>query len=368
LYGAAKRGYGLTIETACRLEGCRLLWGKLSQRGKRRYFQPTIDGYGARHIAANWRRFDLVRLFIQEFKWNINQENEYGHALLFEAVHNGYTSLTPIVTPDLEMARFLLENGANVDQGGKYGPFWFAVKQDNIEACHLLLAEYHANANLHRKPVNTEDGNLHQHGLRHTHLAIQNGNAEILRLLLEHGAFVGYRFVSNHAGTSLSVLLSSQDKNHETKFAISRILIKHAKEDCATAVLMQASIEFAITHGDNDDACHVLPEAGMDPGPSMFCAIRAQHVTLCDILLREYQVDPFLQEEEDDEHEDAASPYLAAARLSDTIIFKYFLGVWDERFASTGGRNADGDYPLHVVCCDPLILLQTVMVLVSRNS
>lgn len=43
------------------------------------------------------------------------------------------------------------------------------------------------------------------------------------------------------------------------------------------------------------------------------------------------------------------------------------MTVWDERFTSTGGKNGDGDCPLHVVCCDPLVSLQAI-VLVDRQA
>jgi hypothetical protein len=84
-----------------------------------------------------------------------------------------------------------------------------------------------------------------------------------------------------------------------------------------------------------------------------------------------YGADPFSEEGDENENENekhAASPFVAAARLSDTRIFEYFLTVWNERFASTGGKNGDGDYPLHVVCCDPCVSLQAIQVLVNRQA
>jgi hypothetical protein len=47
----------------------------------------------------------------------------------------------------------------------------------------------------------------------------------------------------------------------------------------------------------------------------------------------------------------ASSPFLAAARLQDTGILKFFMQLWDERYGSAG-RNDNGEYPIHVLCRD----------------
>jgi hypothetical protein len=45
-----------------------------------------------------------------------------------------------------------------------------------------------------------------------------------------------------------------------------------------------------------------------------------------------------------------------------------FWGVWDERFTTSGGKNSDGDYPIHVACCDDQVSLQAIQLLVSRHA
>ena len=87
------------------------------------------------------------------------------------------------------------------------------------------------------------------------------------------------------------------------------------------------------------------------------------------MLVNEYEVYPFSQQQEEDADSSsgeaaaaaAASPFLAASRPPNTAIFDHLLGVWDERFASSnGGKNSEGDYPIHVVCCDPLVSLDVL--------
>jgi hypothetical protein len=107
--------------------------------------------------------------------------------------------------------------------------------------------------------------------------------------------------------------------SRDTKLNICRIMIEHA----------QASVEFAIQHTDDVAPCQILVGAGSDSRTLLvLCNSSATTCnSLCEILLHEYRVDPFLEEEYDDENEGAASPFLAAAlRLPDTSIFEYFFG------------------------------------------
>jgi ankyrin repeat protein len=127
------------------VEACRLLWGKLSWRGKRLYFAAHHSSCNAPlHEAASTGDLDIVRLFIKEFKWHINQKDSLHMTPLSRAEH-------------LETARFLLENGANVNQGGEYGPLWYAVRQNNTEVSRLLLVEYEADPNLNRRRPGDEE-------------------------------------------------------------------------------------------------------------------------------------------------------------------------------------------------------------------
>jgi hypothetical protein len=97
-----------------------------------------------------------------------------------------------------------------------------------------------------------------------------------------------------------------------------------------------------------------------------YCAIQAKKKGICLLTVRDYQVDPVRQAADafDDGNETAATPYLSAARLPETTIFEYMMQHWDERFV----KNGDGDYPLHVVCCDPCVSLQAIKILVNRNA
>jgi hypothetical protein len=81
-------------------------------------------------------------------------------------------------------------------------------------------------------------------------------------------------------------------------------------------------------------------ETGVVPhSQALFMAIRGENVSRCQLLVQ-YGGNPFLHEPDDtvrhgDDDEDsaatAASPFLAAARLQDIMIFAHFLDLWYER-------------------------------------
>jgi hypothetical protein len=48
------------------------------------------------------------------------------------------------------------------------------------------------------------------------------------------------------------------------------------------------------------------------------------------------------------------------------MIFAYFLDLWYARNGAAG-KNANGDYPLHVICRDPQVSLQVIFFMVARH-
>jgi ankyrin repeat protein len=213
---AAEKGSGIDD---CNIEGCRLLWGKLSRRAQKKYFAAKISSHqgSALGVASYGGNLKMVRLFIEEFEWNINQTVHHGHTPMYDAAKL------------LEVARFLLDNGAD-PHGGRHGSLWFAVRQDNTEVTQLLLVEYHANPNLNRRSWFEDEEAGQRYDPRNTDLAIQHGNEEILYMLLEHGAFVGH-FINVRKGTSLNVFICKRNKSRAAKLSISSVLVEHAKED-----------------------------------------------------------------------------------------------------------------------------------------
>jgi hypothetical protein len=155
----------------------------------------------------------------------------------------------------------------------------------------------------------------------------------------------------------------------DIKLPICRLLVEHAKKDEATAAFLQRTLEIAMSEeGNNDDGWLILLETDM-----MHIVIQAGNIALCQLLVREYHIDPFLATTTtaDGENDDDAfllgddgpvSPFQAAARLPDTGILEYFMDLWQERFASSnnGGKNGHGDYPLHLICCDAHVSLQAI--------
>jgi hypothetical protein len=355
------------------VEVCRLLWEKLSMRGKKRYRASKSSKHFSEcplMLALQYGRMELVRLFVQEFKFNVNQKNinctPLCMALELQSLDHHVTD-----AQRQELALFLLENGAKVNHFVKLSALTNAVQREYTELVRILLVDYRANATYHDAET-----------------ALLDGNAEILRMLLEHGAVLV--IYGRPLRTSLSKILvrNTASRTREMKLAICQVLCEHAQASATTAAMLRVSCEdvmkqaTAIDNNNEEQGYQILLEAGMDPKVSLYCAIRVENLAICQRLVQVHEVDAFLQNEHDHENESnddysddtssttpaASSPFVAAARLPDTTIFEYLLAVWNERFlVSNGGKNGDGDYPLHVACCDPFVSLQAVQLLVNRQ-
>jgi Ankyrin repeats (3 copies) len=368
------------LEAAARegsVEACRFLWKRLSRAGKQRYFAATCCSFPSPIYAAICEgQLAVVCLFFEEFKWNINQTIRFGDTPL----------ATTVFKNNLEMSRFLLQHGANPNLGERHhNALRIAVYSNSVELARLLLVEYHANPNLHGPSSSTTDQVLYP---RNTDAAIRIGYAEILRMLLDHGALLQIDKFNGRTSrkTTLNELLGDSHKTRETKLAICQVLNEHAKKgDRATARFMRVTLDAVLKRRDGY-CCQTLLDSGIDPRMSLYCAIRAENLILCLQLVHDYRVDPFLQNNNntaedaenvaDDDDVDASSPFVAAARLPDTAIFNYFMNLWNKKHFSCntigggggGGKNSDGDYPLHIVCCDSHVSLAAIEMLINRNA
>jgi ankyrin repeat protein len=391
------------------VESCRILWNGLGKRAKQIYTKsldsPTRTNRSSStsssinyplHSAVYLGRFEIVRLFIQEFHWNVNQTNGLGHTPLSCAINN------------VEMTRFLLQNGANanVRGGGVRGncsPLVHAVEQNSIDVVRLLLENgADPNQKQYRGPVDDEDDVENQRGTcsrtAHTRcrpidIVIQNGHAEILSLLFQCGALVGYHndndnkdSVTTTRSTSLNRLLHDSDKSRETKLVICHMLVFAINVEQSSSSFLKQSLRFEINKR-NFGNVEILVEAGVEPTVHAWnVTIRANQQALCRLMLLAAAnggggggvgggagVDHFQEyvqgyNDDDGDAYYGISPFHTAARQVDTTIFKSFLIAWDERFAtssSSGGKNESGEHPIHAICRDGHVSLQAVQLLLS---
>jgi ankyrin repeat protein len=384
----------------------RLLWQQLRPHARQYYYSNDVaennNSYhcycflhpSPLHEAVEKGDVQVVAfLMLQEFDFNINQKDRHGNTpLVYAAASN-----------QAEMTRILLQYGPNVNRGGEGdyngSPLLVAVENNNTEIVRLLL-QHGADPNL-----NTTRRQRRQF-LRNNNIdiAIIHGNAEMLGLLLNHGA----RVDANNFNKSLHHLLNDNNNTtksrREIKLAICRLLVEHANNDnksgdddanatTTTAAFLQSSMEIEIntttttgsSNNNNIEACEILLDAGMDKSSRLlYMAIQAENVSLCQLLVQKYRIDPFRKGNDQaiimngsssssssstGEREQAASPFLAAARLEKTDILNFFLEHWDERFSLSNrdGKNDDGDYPIHVVCCDARISLQAIQLVVNHR-
>jgi hypothetical protein len=58
--------------------------------------------------------------------------------------------------------------------------------------------------------------------------------------------------------------------------------------------------------------------------------------------------------------------FLTAAQQEDTTFFEFFIEHWNERFASSGGRDQNGDAPMDHLCRDPRVSMQAVKLMATK--
>jgi hypothetical protein len=120
-------------------------------------------------------------------------------------------------------------------------------------------------------------------------------------------------------------------------------LIEYANSHEEGMAFMQSSLEGAIRlkHVTNTDSCKLILQAGLDPLLVLHRAIRqGDRRSACEALVQ-HGIDPI---EGYPEH--ASSPFHVAAQQNDTTVLEFFLELWDQRYASHGGKNDDVDAPL----------------------
>jgi ankyrin repeat protein len=263
LYSAAVVGF---------VEACRLLWQKLSPSAKEKY--TDADEFPALksplHLAARGDHRDVVRLFVEEYHFNVNQFDPCGRTPLHYAVKEYDGDEHPL-------SRFLLENGANVNMtrgAHRKSILDWAVYYSNTSLVRLLLFEYGADPMITCGPINHEQEMSGVNGWGPiTSTAITNGDEEILRMLLEKGAYVGHSDICAHV---LSYMVNGQPhRSRDTKLSICRMFVEHGRHQTGTAALLQATFRKAIQYCCSQDFSRfeILLEAGMDPSTAMDIAV-----------------------------------------------------------------------------------------------
>ena len=119
------------------------------------------------HDASKEGNIDAVKQHIQ-LGANVDQKNLYLQTPLYTAVENG----------QIEIAKFLIENGANVNFKYVKSILQVAIIEDHEEIIETLL-------------VNNADANLIRDGLTMLDIANKLGRKKIAKLLIKHGGKSG---------------------------------------------------------------------------------------------------------------------------------------------------------------------------------
>ena len=208
------------------------------------------DGWTALHEAAldgsdNWKlpnivqsSLDVTRTLLQHGA-DVNARTDFGLTTLH-------------ATTDVEVVRVLLKHGANVSAEDEEGrtPLHEAAKNGNVELVRMLI-EHGADVNVRTKDGSTpllmaaKLGNMEdEEGETQLHKETRNGNVELVRMLIEHGADVNVR--TNYSSTPL--LAAARFGNIE----VVRVLLEHGANVEAEDKKRRTSFQIASMKGYND--------------------------------------------------------------------------------------------------------------------
>ena len=134
-------------------------------------------------IALKSRNMDQIRKLVEQDAALIDAQTQWGEASEGYYWPTGMNAMMwAAATGDRELMEFLMDRGGDVhclNEEGMSRTLWSAINMQQIEMVKVLL-EY---------GVGTQGQHYSDHGL--LHLAVIVGNAEIVALLLEHGADIG---------------------------------------------------------------------------------------------------------------------------------------------------------------------------------
>lgn len=337
--------------------------------------QQDVVGRTLLHDCANNNRLAAARMLI-ELGANVNadltrQQDEYGHeggcgCGNHNALQSLLSSLTggtfesranrATVTPlhyaaergNIELAKLLLENGANVVAWDKVAgtPLKYAAARGHMEVCKLLLDVEGGKEAL---GVRDRDGYLPLHALTMS----RDCNPEIVKLLLENGADVnapvdGER--SFHTGMTALALACDEKANEAT----IKLLLEHGADPNTVAateyrlsgrsfkltpfLLAVFSDSFSVTKLLLDHGANV--KALIDSGPSpLDIAVIKSNTAICKLLV--------------DAGCDVNAPSLdgfTALHTAACFCNKETVRALVDLGADVFARVKDGRTPLHMAC------------------
>jgi hypothetical protein len=168
--------------------------------------------------------------------------------------------------------------------------------------------------------------------------------AQFLAELLNHGAVLNRAMLGHFYDSSLHTMLLLNPISREKKLTVCCTLVEHAKSNKTTRAFLHEALD-VIVQENAPTYLEILLQAGITPrNQTIHDAVRRGRKSIIRLLVQ-YGVDPFQQQGASK----TTSLFDTAAGKTNTKVFQPFLAHWDERFASNGGRNDDGDYPIHDV-------------------
>ena len=136
--------------------------------------EAKADLKEALHTAAYFANHTIAEKLL-EIGVDINETNEYGDTALHYAT----------CMRNYKMAKFLIDSGANINVKNHYGmtPLINVIYNDDYNMCQILINSG-ADVNLGRGKINNNSA---------LHIAVDNGNLDIVKLLIKSGANLNFK-------------------------------------------------------------------------------------------------------------------------------------------------------------------------------
>jgi ankyrin repeat protein len=185
-------------------------------------------------VAAQHGHHDVVRYLIEQ-KVDINRPDDYAPALLY-AVGNDH----------LDVAETLMKGGANPNIKTKAGDYFLHVILRTISPSPIKQAEFLLNNGCNPDLLDSA-------GKSPIYYLSWGGRTDLMRLLLSHGAKVGYDDVdiarSHHHADAVAMLLKHVDL---TKEELTRLLVDEVSRNTGTMDVVNVLVD----NGSNINAIH----------------------------------------------------------------------------------------------------------------
>ena len=234
-------------------------------------YSTSKDNTNCLHIAALGGHIDICKEILRTYEFDINAANDNGWTALHYGLCNG----------NFELFQLLIENKSDI----------YSTSKDNTNCLHIAVSEGHIDIckeilKTYKIDINAANNN----GWTALHYGVQNGNFELLKLLIQNGGDVYYATKDN---TNCLHLATSEGHIDICKMFLNgyKFDINAANNDGWTA------LHFGVENG-NFELFKLIIQNGINiyirtncKMTSLHIASKEGHLKICQCIVAQYNYD-----------------------------------------------------------------------------